>query len=141
MQISIVTLVLAAATSTIAAPATSMMAAVPEWSIENFTRTCSRANTRCLYSFTIDTNDGRRSRTRCSYTSRGKEANRATVGTQKCGDFIVTSSWSDQFGEENGFTTLAVKNGELIVWPAYADSEIENGKRVSPDKSYAPQKL
>jgi hypothetical protein len=29
----------------------------------------------------------------------------------------------------------------LIVWPAYSDSELVNGKAVTPDKSYAPQTL
>ncbi|CRK23756.1 hypothetical protein BN1708_013790, partial [Verticillium longisporum] len=60
-----------------------------------------------------------------------------------CGPYTVTSSWSGQFGEGNGFTTLAVVNrsSKQIVWPAYTDKQLAKAVVVKPNQSYPVQAL
>ncbi|KAK2013483.1 hypothetical protein LZ32DRAFT_259368 [Colletotrichum eremochloae] len=135
---------LAAATAVIGSPVTkrevkSMMAAgAAEWTIESFVRTCNLENTSCDYSFTINTHTT--DPTACKFTTTGSPASRA-ASYAKCGVYTVTSGWSGQFGEDAGFTTFSVTNQKLIIWPAYTDKQLVNGKVVSPDQSYAPQNL
>ncbi|KAL8655509.1 MAG: hypothetical protein Q9226_003020 [Calogaya cf. arnoldii] len=124
------------------APATavSMMAATtPQWTIKTFIRICNHENTSCNYSFSIDTHVG--AATPCSYTVHGNPAARATYNNVQCGACIISSTWSGQFGPNDGFQTLAVVQGRTIVYPAYTDNQLANGKVVSPDQSYSPQNL
>ena len=67
----------------------------------------------------------------------------ADGGPVNCGAYTITSGWSDQFGPENGFTTLSVVKEETreIVWPAYTDKQGDGGEVVVPDQSYTPQVL
>ncbi|TEA19135.1 hypothetical protein C8034_v010464 [Colletotrichum sidae] len=116
----------------------SMMAAAPEWTIEGFTRTCNAQDTSCDYSFNINTHTA--AVTPCKFTTAGSPASRA-ASNAKCGAYTVTSGWSGQFGPDAGFTTFSVTAQKLIVWPAYTDKQLVNGKAVSPDQSYAPQNL
>lgn len=131
-----------AAVPALSAPATekSMMAAsTPQWTIKTFVRTCNSANTSCKYSYSIDTHTA--AATPCSYTVSGSPASRASYNNIKCGAFTISSNWSGQFGDGNGFQTLAVVTGKQIAYPAYTDKQLVNGKVVTPDQSYAPQNL
>lgn len=118
----------------------SMMAAtVPQWTIKSFVRTCDNANTSCKYSYSIDTHIA--PVTPCSYTVTGNPASRVSYNNIKCGAYTISSAWSGQFGENNGFQTLAVTDGKVIIYPAYSDRQLVNGQVVSPDQSYTPQNL
>jgi hypothetical protein len=135
-----------AANSAFAAPApvsnsVSMMAAVPEWTIENMKRVCNKADTQCDWTFGVNTGVANAKATACTLTVKGTKASRLNGGPAKCGPYTVTSGWSGQF--EVGFTTLSVVDNskKLIVWPAYNDNEIKDGKVVSPNKKYAPANL
>ncbi|KAL8288143.1 hypothetical protein RB601_004520 [Gaeumannomyces tritici] len=150
MQFTTTTLItlLAAAASAAPAPAAGKLAAVSkmaegaQWTIVDFKRTCNDADTSCAVSFAIDAGSG--SATACAYkVAAGKQASRAPQTGATCGDYTVTSGWSGQFGEGQGFTTLAVVNNvkRLIAWPAYTDKQLVNGKAVSPDQSYTPARL
>ncbi|KAL8673949.1 MAG: hypothetical protein Q9168_001644 [Polycauliona sp. 1 TL-2023] len=122
------------------ANAVSMMAsAASQWTIKSFVRTCNAANTSCKYSYSIDTHAG--APTPCTYTVTGNPAARASYNNVQCGAYVVSSSWSGQFGPNQGFQTLAVVTGRTIIYPAYKDSQLANGVVVSPDQSYAPQNL
>lgn len=67
----------------------------------------------------------------------GFPASRQEVSRRECqGGFTVSSKWSGQFGEENGFTTLAVIRGSKIAWPAFSDAQLVDGVPVEPDQSY-----
>ncbi|KAK4120197.1 hypothetical protein N657DRAFT_649253 [Parathielavia appendiculata] len=138
----------AAASGAFAAPtldnrsdAVSAMAQVPQWIIKSFTRTCNANDTSCTVSFGIDTQTA--PVTACSYTVTGTPASRASTSGITCGPYTLSSAWSGQFGDGNGFTTWSVVDWSkrLIVWPAYSDRELVNGVAVTPDKSYAPQSL
>ncbi|PPJ57332.1 hypothetical protein CBER1_07926 [Cercospora berteroae] len=137
---------LAAASASVATPvpaeaATNMMAAAtPQWTIENFTRTCNGNDSNCKYSFGINTNNGQKV-TGCSYSVNGKPASRATYQNIQCGAFRIGSTWSGQFGAGQGFQTLSVVKDRQIVYPAYTDKQLVNGKTVKPNQSYAPQNL
>ncbi|KAM0254544.1 hypothetical protein ACHAQJ_006650 [Trichoderma viride] len=136
---------LIAASSAVAAPTPadkSMMAAVPEWTIENLKRVCNAGNTSCTWTFAVDTHLA--TATSCTYVVKAtSNASQASGGPVTCGPYTVTSSWSGQFGPGNGFTTLAVTNiaQKLIVWPAYTDVQVQAGNVVSPNLSYAPASL
>jgi len=135
---------LLSATAALAAPAAgsvSMMAAVPEWTIESMKRVCNSGDTTCTYTFTINTHSG--TATSCKFIHNGKPASQTSGGPGQCGRFSITSGWSGQFGPGNGFTTLSVVDNthKLIVWPAYTDKQLQGGKVVKPDQSYAPAAL
>ena len=63
--------------------------------------------------------------------------------SNKCGKYTISTGWSDQFGKDQGFTTLSVVNNDIkqIIWPAYTDKQLSGGKLVKPDQSYSPAKL
>lgn len=134
---------LSASSVALAAPvgSKSMMADVTEWTIENMKRVCNKDDTACKWTFGINTGEG--DATPCTYIVKGDPASRANGGPSQCGDFTITSGWSGQFGEENGFTTLSVVDEEnrLIIYPAYTDKQLEDGKVVKPDQSYAPASI
>ncbi len=138
----------AAATNTIAAPtldarsqAVSAMAQAPEWIVKDFTRSCNARRTACQVTFSIDTQIA--PPTDCGFIISGAPAVQSPQSGITCGPYTISSSWSDQFGPDNGFTTYSVIDwaNHLIIWPAYADSEVPNHAAVTPDKSYAPQTL
>ncbi|KAF3071387.1 hypothetical protein CFAM422_006253 [Trichoderma lentiforme] len=117
----------------------SMMAVVPEWTITNLKRVCNAGDTSCTWTFGVDTHVA--TATPCTYTVKATaKASQASGGPVTCGTFTITSSWSGQFGPNNGFTTFAVTDfsKKLIVWPAYTDVQVQAGKVVSPNQSYAP---
>jgi len=137
---------LTAATSVSAAPsiqarAVSTTAQTPEWTITAFKRACNGADTSCTISFGIDTHLA--PVTPCTYTVTGAPASHATVGPVTCGAYTVTSSWSDFFGADKGFTTWSVSDWEkkLIAYPSYSDADLVNGVLVSPDRSFAVQAI
>ncbi|KAJ4413813.1 hypothetical protein N0V82_008307 [Gnomoniopsis sp. IMI 355080] len=125
----------------LAAPAPkSMMAAVPEWTITSMEKTCNADDTTCTWTFGINNGTGT---TPCTEVVTGAPASQTNGGPVDCGVYKVTSGWSGQFGPGQGFTTFAVVNypANLIVYPAYTDTEAANATVVTPDKSYAPQAL
>lgn len=139
---------IAAATDALAAPAlsaraqaVSAMAQAPEWIIRDFTRSCNNRGTSCKVSFSIDTQTA--DPTECGFFISGALAIQSPTSGITCGPYTISSSWSGQFGPDNGFTTYSVIDwaNHLIIWPAYSDSEVQNGVALTPDKSYAPQTL
>lgn len=146
MKFSTIFLSAIASTSALAAPAVSddsvsMMAATPQWTIRDFKRYCNPKDTTCYYKFGVDTGNGKT--TPCKYQVDGAKASRKDTGPNNCGDYTITSAWSGQFGEGNGFTTLSVVNNKnrYIVWPAYTDKQLSKNDIVKPDQAYAPAKL
>ncbi|KAI5866071.1 small secreted protein [Durotheca rogersii] len=139
---------LLAAGSAVAAPvpeAVSAMAAVPEWTIESLQRVCDAADDACTWSFGINTHLEPEPATPCSFVARrgARPASQSDTVGNACGRFTVSSGWSDYFGPDNGFTTLSVVDyaARLIVWPAYTDQQLADGRVVSPDLSFAPATL
>lgn len=94
-------------------------------------------SSKCWISFGINENTGAKP-TLCSYESNGPKAPYAQVA---CGDYYIGSTWSGQFGPGEGFTTLSVVKGGLIIWPAYKDTQLVDWVAVKPDQSYTPVKL
>ncbi|CRK24403.1 hypothetical protein BN1723_013286 [Verticillium longisporum] len=125
--------------SALAAPAAnvkSMAVASTTWTIENTRRAC-KAND-CTWTFSVNTGS---SNTPCTFHTKSTGSalpSRANGEAQTCGPYTVTSSWSGQFGEGNGFTTLAVVNrsSKQIVWPAYTDKQLAKAVVVKPNQSY-----
>lgn len=133
-----------AASPTIAAPANSvsMMASSPQWTIESMKRVCDSGDKSCTWTFGINAGAGKT--TACKYIVTGNPASRQkTGGPGTCGAYTITSGWSGQFGDTNGFTVLSVVDNaqKYIVWPGYTDKQLAGGKVVSPNQSYAPTKL
>ncbi|KAI2632358.1 hypothetical protein GGR54DRAFT_31593 [Hypoxylon sp. NC1633] len=129
--------------STALAAKLSMAAEAAEWTIQGLARTCDQADTVCLWTFNIVTGVEGSVPTGANYTvhattSPAAPASRAIGGPAHFRNFTVTSSWSGQFGEGEGFTTLSVIDYDcgLIVYPAYKDTQLVNGKIVKPDQSY-----
>lgn len=153
MHASTLILSLLSASGALAAPApapvpetVSAMAAVPQWTIKSYTRTCDAADTSCAVKFSVDTKIAGEKVQACTFTLKktgSTPASHASIDNVTCGPFKVSSGWSGQFGPDAGFTTLSVVDfaKKLIVWPSYADFEVVNGKAVTPDKSYAPATL
>ena len=132
------------ASSAFAAPADtsakSMMADTPQWTLQNTKRVCNTEDTSCTWTFGIYPGSG--DATPCTYIVEGAPASRANGGPATCGEYTVTSGWSGQFGEGNGFTTLSIVNeARQIIWPAYTDKQLAGGVVVKPDQSYAPAAL
>ncbi|RCI12727.1 hypothetical protein L249_0504 [Ophiocordyceps polyrhachis-furcata BCC 54312] len=147
MQLTTSTLIasiLAASTAMAAPAAKSMMVPDPNWTIEHMQRICTKEGSQCTWTFAINTHLARS--TDCKLVvgaSNGVRAMRAKGGPVKCGDYTVTSGWSDQFGADNGFTVLSVVDDKkrLIVWPSYTDRQVEKGEVVQPDQSYSAQRI
>lgn len=124
----------------------SMAAANTQWTILSARRACDAADNVCTWTFGISVGAGTAS-TACKYSTKRASASvpasQASGGPTDCGKYQVTSGWSGQFGPGNGFTTLSVVDTQerLIAWPAYSDADVAGGKVVSPDRSFAVQKL
>jgi hypothetical protein len=114
---------------------------LPDWIFKSFTRACNDDDTFCIVTFRIDTQV--EPETPCSYNVSGPQASKKPTNEVSCGSYLMSSSWSNQFGSYHGFTTWAVIdwNKQLIVWPSYSDQELENGIAVTPDKCFAPQNV
>ncbi|KAL4757144.1 uncharacterized protein BDW70DRAFT_143883 [Aspergillus foveolatus] len=140
LNLLLATLSLSSAAFAAPSSAKSMMVANTQWTITSLKRVCGTADTKCTWTFGIDTGSDS---TDCTYVVTGAPASHANGGPAQCGDFTITSGWSDQFGAENGFTTLSVVNESTrqIVWPAYTDKQLAGGKVVTPDQSYTPSVL
>lgn len=113
----------------------NMMVAGKTWTITNFKRVCGAANKQCTFTYGINTNDGS-AVTQCNYKATGNPASHASYSNVKCGAFTVGqskaersesrtrlltrrtgSTWSNQFGNDKGFTTLSVVKGSQIIYP------------------------
>ncbi|KAI0004382.1 small secreted protein [Xylariaceae sp. FL0662B] len=131
----------ALAAPTPAAEVKSAMADAPQWTIESMKRECNTEDTSCTWSFGINTHLA--PATPCSFTITGSPASRTDSTGNICGDYTVSTGWSGQFGEGNGFTTLSVIDWgkRLITWPAYTDKQLANGVVVTPDLSFPPTVL
>lgn len=146
MKFSLAFIAAALSSGALAAPAVgssdsvSMMAASPQWTIESLSRVCDKADTTCTWNFKINAMNG--APTACKYVVKAKGASKANGGPVKCGVYSVQSGWSGQFGPGNGFTTFGiVNNKKQIIYPAYTDKQLADGKVVKPNQSYAPASL
>lgn len=111
--------------------------------MESMQRSCNQEDTICYWSFGITVND---SRTECAFDVYGSNeagARYSSSAERTCGQYMVASSWSGQFGEHYGFVTLSVVNyaEKTIAWPAYGDDQLERGSIVVPDQSYPMQEI
>ncbi|KAI1780445.1 hypothetical protein F4818DRAFT_435651 [Hypoxylon cercidicola] len=146
MQLKTTILALSAAGLALAAPL-SMAADAAEWTIAGLSRTCDDADTSCVWTFAVDTaEEGVEPTPVANYTVNASDAavaSQAIGGPQVFGNFTVTSTWSGQFGDGEGFTTLSVIDfaRNLIVYPAYKDTQLPNGEVVTPDQSYPVQNI
>lgn len=103
----------AAMAAPIAEPDRNMMVAGASWTMQTFTRTCNSADTSCKYNYTINPHDV--AATPCSYTvTAASKASRASYNNVKCGNFVISSNWSGQFGDGKGFQTLAVVRNRYV---------------------------
>lgn len=134
-----------AATAALAAPAALNARDLGNWSFNGVTRSCT--DQQCHWYFEIGAglpNGGPSFVQPCDYyvnAASGKIAARSNGGPANCGDFTLTSGWSNQFGDDHGFTTLSVVYNPLrqIAFPAYSDDELADGK--ADDKTYPVQQL
>ncbi|KAI1436494.1 hypothetical protein GGR50DRAFT_650548 [Xylaria sp. CBS 124048] len=125
------------ASGPVSASPSASAAATPTWTFESVRRVCNEADTRCVWTFLINTGYDRAS---CALEITGAPASQASQSTPAlCHYFSVTAGWSAQFGADAGFTTLAVKSNSdgSMAWPAYSDAEVAGGQVVTPDKSFA----
>lgn len=139
---------LLAASSTMAAPARSVQGAdilntqvdmqdssapVASWIIEGLHRNCP-SDSSCTWTFSINTQVVGSSPTDVSFVVNGPRAN---GDPKQFGNFIVTSGWSNQYGNDKGFTTLSTVDttNNLIAFPSYTDAEVSNGVVVA-DRAY-----
>ncbi|KAI2473445.1 hypothetical protein F4781DRAFT_191538 [Annulohypoxylon bovei var. microspora] len=140
------TLLLSAA-STLAAPLSMAAPNAAEWTIESLKRTCDDGDKTCVWTFSVNTGeDGVAATSVANYTVNATDsapASQAIGNAQTFGNFTVTSTWSGQFGEGEGFTTMSVIDYAkgLIVYPAYKDTQLVSGQVVTPDQSYPVQNL
>lgn len=115
-------------------------AAGAQWTIVNFNRPCNAADTSCTYYISVDRHTGAGLEAGAITVTAASQASRAQVPPTPLGvgNLVVSAGWSGQFGEGNGFTTLAVvdEKQRLIVYPAYTDKEMAGGAVVKPDRSY-----
>ncbi|KAI1387856.1 small secreted protein [Hypoxylon trugodes] len=130
----------ALAAPTPAAEAKSAVADVPQWTVEGLKRVCDDADTSCTWTFSVDTHLA--DPTPCSFTVKGSPASQTDSANNVCGPYTIGSGWSDQFGPENGFTTLSVVDvaQKLIIWPSYSDATLAGGA-VAADLSYPPTSI
>lgn len=104
------------------------------WTIRDTSRACAGDYSSCTWSFTIDNNMG--DQTGCTfvtYAHDGQGADRASGGPSDCGVYQgITSGWSGQFGDGNGFTTFAAKRYDhnVIGFFSFTDAEVANGQHV-----------
>ncbi|KAI1262279.1 hypothetical protein F5Y18DRAFT_155052 [Xylariaceae sp. FL1019] len=135
----------------LAAAAVMSTFASTEWTLQGLYRVCDSEDTSCTWTFRINTNEAGVDVTPCLYvvyslmngTNSTIPASQADGGPTTCGAFNITSGWSDQFGADQGFTTLSVVDyvNMLIVWAGYTDAIVANEALVSPDLSFPVQML
>ncbi|XDG03018.1 hypothetical protein ABKA04_002633 [Annulohypoxylon sp. FPYF3050] len=144
---TLLTTLLLSATTSLARPISMAAPNAAQWTIESLKRTCDDGDTTCVWEFGINTGeDGVAATSVANYTVNATDsapASRAIGQAQKFGNYTVTSTWSGQFGEGEGFTTMSVIDYDkgLIVYPAYKDTQLANGQVVTPDQSYPVQSL
>lgn len=116
----------------------SLKADVPEWTLEELVRTCNDDDTKCTWTFGINTNDGA-DVVECKYVVEGDPASE-TPGTvpQACDPFAITSGYDSGDAPGNGFTVLSVVNYEIgkLIYAGYNDRHLKNGEVVDPDRSW-----
>lgn len=116
----------------------SLQADVPEWTVEELVRTCNDEDTKCTWTFGINTNDDS-DVVDCEYVVEGDPASE-TPGTtpQSCGPFSITSGYDSGDAEGNGFTVLSVVNYKIgkLIYAGYNDRLLKNGETVDPDLSW-----
>lgn len=127
-------------------PAPNPAETEPQWTLENTLRVCTEDDTACEWFFTINTHHDNQAPTPCKYTVKGVEGTPASQHAQlgvSCGPYIIRSGWSGHFGPEHGFTTLSIIDvgNDLVLFPAYTDEQLKDGKVVVPDQSWAPHPL
>lgn len=102
-------------------------APVTQWTIEGLHRDCP-SDSSCTWTFRINTHVG--SVINVSFEVNGPYANGGSI---TFGDFTVTSGWSEQYGEDKGFTTLSTVDNKNnpIAFTSYPDAEVSNGAVVA----------
>jgi hypothetical protein len=132
-----------AASTTAATPTNPKPVFSEAWVIENLKRVCDDADTKCTWTFSVNTQTEGVEPTDIEYiveASRGAPASRAIGGPSQFGPFTVTSTWTDGFGVPDAWTTLSIIHDEkkILVTPAYKDTLLQGGKVVEPDQTHIP---
>jgi len=117
------------------------------WTLEGFHRLCDYPSDQiCMTSFVINQGVPEMGKVPCSYLVVRSEsapdvpASRTANTGWRCGPYLVTSSWSDVFGEDKGFTTLSIidEPRHFVVYPSYSDEDLGvEGEVVTPDRKFA----
>ena len=113
------------------------------WIIEDLKRVCDDADTKCTWTFSVNTQTEGVEATDVEYiveASRGTPASRAVGGPSQFGPFSVTSTWTDVFGVPDAWTTLSIIHSvkKILVTPAYKDTLLQDGEVVEPDQTHIP---
>lgn len=113
------------------------------WTIEDLKRVCDDADTKCTWTFSLNTQTEGVEPTDIEYiveASRGAPASRAIGGPSQFGPFTVTSTWTDVFKVPDAWTTLSIIHSEkkLLVTPAYKDTLLQEGEVVERDQTHIP---
>ncbi|KKA30870.1 hypothetical protein TD95_000721 [Thielaviopsis punctulata] len=109
------------------------------WFIRDMTRRCMSNDHSCTYSFGIESFI--HPLVQCIYKVTGQSAATSSVSNIRCEPFFISSGWSGQFGDGQGFTTWSITDHRYIAWPAYSDRDLANGVVVQPDRNYTVYNL
>lgn len=146
MQLSQTLLAVAlAATSASAAPTSvQSMSVGQEWTVQHAKRSCDEGDNTCTWDWIIDDHA---KPIHCNFVTkrygRTPASRGINQGPQKCGPYVTTSNYSDQFGPGNGFTALAIvdQSRGVKIFPAYNDKELAANAKDGITRSYPVQKL
>ncbi|KAK4198110.1 hypothetical protein QBC40DRAFT_179414 [Triangularia verruculosa] len=109
------------------------------WTIQGARRVCYANNTKCDWTFTVNTNSVY-APVPCMVTILSDAEHKVPASQNNmegavCGPYRVSAGWSSVFGVDNGFTVLPVTDMErkMAVYPSYEDKRVEKGEVVVPD--------
>ncbi|KAK4464688.1 hypothetical protein QBC42DRAFT_170774 [Cladorrhinum samala] len=116
------------------------------WKVSQFRRLCDPFDTACVFEFAVSTNVASYAPVPCRFTLAA-DAGRAVAASKNhledyaCGPYHVSVGWNGQFGEGNGFVTLAVVDfgARMSAWYAWSESKLEGGL-VAEDAVAVPVK-
>ena len=114
--------------------ANSQITNLPKWTLEGMKRSCTKDNSHCTWSFHLNAHEnvpGAYSLP-CTHEVAGPHVKISPPTI--VGDYSITSFWNPI-----GFTTIMVVENmkALTIWAGYTDHQVEAGKVIKPDQSYA----
>lgn len=116
------------------------------WKVSQFRRLCDPFDTACVFDFTVSTNVASYAPVPCRFTlaadiGKAVAASKNHLEDHACGPYHVSVGWNGQFGEGNGFVTLAVVDfgARMSAWYSWSESKLEGGQ-VAEDAAAVPVK-